>query len=91
MPTRRSCTAFATKDRRPFRRVETPPSAQAQVDWGEFADLDSGEGPKAVAELEETFLRGLQTALRLDPAVFARRPFTTRLLENACRLLSPLL
>src|SRR5512144_94629 len=25
---------------RPFRRVETPPGAQAQVDWGEFADLD---------------------------------------------------
>src|SRR5262249_57948542 len=27
---------------RPFRRVETPPGAQAQVDWGEFADLDVG-------------------------------------------------
>jgi transposase len=31
---------------RPFRRVETPPGAQAQVDWGEFADLDIGEGPQ---------------------------------------------
>jgi transposase len=29
---------------RPFRRVETPPGAQAQVDWGEFANLDVGEG-----------------------------------------------
>jgi transposase len=29
---------------RPFRRVETPPGAQAQVDWGEFADLDVGQG-----------------------------------------------
>jgi transposase len=29
---------------RPFRRVETPPGAQAQVDWGEFANLDIGEG-----------------------------------------------
>jgi transposase len=29
---------------RPFRRVETPPGAQAQVDWGEFADLDIGAG-----------------------------------------------
>jgi transposase len=31
---------------RPFRRVETPPGAQAQVDWGEFADLDVGAGPQ---------------------------------------------
>jgi transposase len=31
---------------RPFRRVETPPAAQAQVDWGEFSDLDIGNGPQ---------------------------------------------
>jgi len=31
---------------RPFRRVETPPGAQAQVDWGEFAEMDIGEGPQ---------------------------------------------
>lgn len=31
---------------RPHRRVETPPAAQAQVDWGEFADLDIGAGPQ---------------------------------------------
>jgi transposase len=31
---------------RPFRRVETPPGAQAQVDWGEFGDLDIGDGPQ---------------------------------------------
>jgi cardiolipin synthase len=48
-------------------------------------------GNQAVAELEEAFLRDLQTAIRLDRAVYARRPFTTRLLENACRLLSPVL
>jgi transposase len=29
---------------RPRRRVETPPGAQAQVDWGEFNNLDIGEG-----------------------------------------------
>jgi cardiolipin synthase len=46
---------------------------------------------QAVAELEEAFLRDLQTAIRLDRAVYGRRPFTTRLLENACRLLSPVL
>ena len=33
---------------RPFRRVETPPGAQAQVDWGEFAGLDVGEGPQTL-------------------------------------------
>jgi transposase len=31
---------------RPFRRVETPPGAQAQVDWGEFSGVDIGDGPQ---------------------------------------------
>jgi transposase len=31
---------------RPLRRVETPPGAQAQVDWGEFSNLDIGDGPQ---------------------------------------------
>lgn len=31
---------------RPYRRVETPPGAQAQVDWGEFQGLDVGAGPQ---------------------------------------------
>jgi transposase len=31
---------------RPYRRVETPPAAQAQVDWGELAPLDVGAGPQ---------------------------------------------
>jgi transposase len=31
---------------RPYRRVETPPGAQAQVDWGEVGGLDVGEGPE---------------------------------------------
>lgn len=30
---------------RPYRRVETPAGAQAQVDWGEFT-LDIGDGPQ---------------------------------------------
>jgi transposase len=33
---------------RPFRRVETPPGAQAQVDWGEFAGIDIGAGPESL-------------------------------------------
>jgi transposase len=31
---------------RPYRRVETPPAAQAQVDWGEFDNLEVGSGPQ---------------------------------------------
>jgi len=31
---------------RPFRRVETPPGAQAQADWGELAGIDIGRGPQ---------------------------------------------
>jgi cardiolipin synthase len=45
----------------------------------------------AVAELEAAYLRDLQTAVRLDRAAYARRPFVGRLLENASRLLSPVL
>jgi transposase len=33
---------------RPYRRVETPPGAQAQVDWGECAGIDLGDGPQAL-------------------------------------------
>jgi len=33
---------------RPFRRVETPPGAQAQVDWGEFGGIDLGDGPQTL-------------------------------------------
>ncbi len=35
---------------RPFRRVETPPGAQTQSDWGEFRGVDLGdpEGPTTV-------------------------------------------
>lgn len=31
---------------RPYRRVETPPGAQCQVDWGEFLEIDIGDGPQ---------------------------------------------
>lgn len=47
--------------------------------------------PEAVAQLEESFLRDLSQSIRVDRAAFARRPFSARLLENACRLLSPVL
>jgi len=45
----------------------------------------------AVAELEAAFLRDLQQSILLDRQVFAQRPFPGRLVENACRLLSPVL
>jgi cardiolipin synthase len=45
----------------------------------------------AVAELEAAFLRDLSQSIRLVGAVYRRRPFAGRLLENACRLLSPIL
>jgi cardiolipin synthase len=47
--------------------------------------------PRAVAELEAALVRDLGHAIRLDRAVYARRPFAGRLLENACRLASPVL
>jgi cardiolipin synthase len=46
---------------------------------------------QAVAELAAQFERDLETAVRLDGDVYARRPLAARLLENACRLLSPVL
>lgn len=33
---------------RPFRRVETPAGAQAQVDWWECSGIDIGEGPQTL-------------------------------------------
>jgi len=34
---------------RTYRRVETPPGAQSQTDWGEFPRVDVGEGPETAA------------------------------------------
>lgn len=46
---------------------------------------------EAVNLLEEAFENDLCHSVRLDRGVYARRPFAGRLLENACRLLSPVL
>lgn len=48
-------------------------------------------GADKVAELEEAFRRDLDESILLDPEVFARRPLAGRVIENACRLLSPVL
>jgi len=34
---------------RTYRRVETPPGAQAQTDWGLYPRVDLGEGPQALS------------------------------------------
>jgi cardiolipin synthase len=46
---------------------------------------------EAVAELEAAYQRDLDASIRLERHVFARRPLAGRLLDNACRLLSPVL
>jgi transposase len=56
---------------RPFRRVETPPGAQAQVDWGEFPGLDVGDGPESlyafVLVLSHSRKEALIWCRRMDP------------------------
>jgi cardiolipin synthase len=47
--------------------------------------------PAAVAELEAAFLHDLESSIRLDRDVYARRPLAGRLLDNACRLFSPIM
>lgn len=34
---------------RTYRRVETPPGAQTQTDWGEFSGIDVGRGPERLS------------------------------------------
>jgi transposase len=53
---------------RPYRRVETPPGAQAQVDWGEFPGIDIGDGPQAL----HAFVRVLSHS-RKEVLVWCRR------------------
>ncbi len=47
--------------------------------------------PRVIAELEHQFLRDLEQSIRLEPKVFARRPWPERLAENFFRLFSPVL
>jgi cardiolipin synthase len=44
-----------------------------------------------IAELEQAFLNDLRASIRVDAHAFRGRPFSARLVENACRLLSPVL
>ena len=47
--------------------------------------------PEKVAQLEDAFLHDLGDSVRLNQNVYPARPFAGRLLENACRLMSPVL
>ncbi len=47
--------------------------------------------PELVAELEEAFCRDLHAAIQLHHDGYAHRAWPGKLLENACRLLSPVL
>jgi cardiolipin synthase len=47
--------------------------------------------PPAVTELEAAFRRDLTDSILVNSEVYARRPLPGRLVENACRLLSPVL
>src|SRR5262249_32320144 len=47
--------------------------------------------PEATALLEAACRRDLAASIQLERHVFARRPLAGRLLDNACRLLSPVL
>lgn len=47
--------------------------------------------PHVTAELERAFESDLRASIRLRHKVFSRRPFAGRLVENGCRLLSPVL
>ncbi len=47
--------------------------------------------PALTRELEAAYLKDLEWSVRIDPDVYASRPLTGRLAENACRLFSPVL
>ncbi|MBY0526026.1 MAG: cardiolipin synthase [Gemmataceae bacterium] len=47
--------------------------------------------PEQVAVLEEAFRRDLQVSIQMKKEVYAQRPMAGRMIENACRLLSPIL
>jgi cardiolipin synthase A/B len=46
---------------------------------------------EAVAQLEAGFLRDLEDSQPIDAEAYPKRPLTSRLPENVCRLLSPIL
>lgn len=54
---------FPRPRQRTYRRVETPPGAQMQTDWGTFTNVDLGEGPETVHALFVTLSHSRWTAV----------------------------
>ena len=48
---------------RTYRRVETPPGAQSQTDWGESKDIDIGNAPQALHVLVMTLSHSRKPAV----------------------------
>jgi transposase len=48
---------------RTYRRVETPPGAQAQTDWGEFPRVDIGRGPEPLHAFVMVLSHSRQTSV----------------------------
>lgn len=48
---------------RTYRRVETPPGAQTQTDWGEFPRVDVGDGPEPLHAFVMTLSHSRKTAV----------------------------
>lgn len=44
-------SSYPPPKRRTYRRVETPPGAQTQTDWGDFTGVDIGCGPQRISAL----------------------------------------
>lgn len=53
---------------RPYRRVETPEGAQAQVDWVEFDGVDLGDGPQKLYAFVMTLSHS-----RMEAVIWCRR------------------
>jgi cardiolipin synthase len=49
------------------------------------------ESQAVVAELEQAMLRDMSVSIRVDPVEYDKRPFVSKLAENTCRLMSPVL
>ena len=73
---------------RPFRRVETPPGAQTQSDWGEFRRVDLGDpdGPTTVYAFVMVLSHSRKEAVVWSPARPSKcRSWTSRPLQSPTR------
>lgn len=62
---------------RTYRRVETPPGAQSQTDWGEFSAVDIGRGPEPLSAFFMTLSHS-----RMPAVIWRRRKDQLSWLES---------